>query len=315
MSLLIIDDGFLDHAKFIRAVRVASSAAVHLWLGLMCYCKQQLTDGLVPIDVVSDVHGPAARWRARALQSLIDAGLVERVDENTIRVHDYLDWNDSRAEVERKSAARKAGAKRRRELGAMSDRQQGDDAPTTDRQQGDAGATPERRQPVSNDNDELSARVPTLYVTETGRNGDVEDPPLTAPVDPEPTPARRRRSTRSAASGTNRESICPADLKPDPTTAAKAWELGFTDEQLATELGTMIDWSRSKSAKRADWQATFRNWLRKSAERYGLKPRKPRDAAWEEHQRNLRETTEPVKARAPKPAGYERMVGGLFGGV
>ncbi len=125
MSLLILDDGFLDHAKFIRAVRGASSAAVHLWLGLMIYCKQHLTDGYVPIDVVSYVHGPAPRWRARALEALIDAKLVERADPGTLRVHDFLDWNDSREEVERKSAARRAGSKRRREQGATSERQPG----------------------------------------------------------------------------------------------------------------------------------------------------------------------------------------------
>ncbi len=67
--------------------------------------------------------------------------------------------------------------------------------------------------------------------------------------------------------------------------------------------------------QRADWQATFRNWLRKSAEDRGLKPRAPRDAKWEEHQRKLRENAEPVKARAPKPAGYEQMRGGLFSAV
>lgn len=317
MSLLILDDGFLDHAKFIRATRVASSAAVHLWLGLMVYCKKHLTDGLVPIDVVGSVNGPAPRWRARALQALIDAQLIEQVDPSTLRVHDFLDWNDSREEVERKSAARRAGAKRRREGGATSDRRQGDDDPTTTRQPSDAGATTDRRQPVSNDNDELSAREPTLYVTDPIRNV-TSDPPI-APVDPSSEPAAQSASTTGRKPGKRSKAptaktLCPPDLTPDPTTTAKAWELGFSDDQLRLELEDFIDWWTSAKRPMGDWQATLRNRLRAQAKHYGLAQRKPRDEKWESYQLEKRAAETPPLKRAPRPEGYQSMRGGLFGG-
>lgn len=317
MSLLILDDGILDHAKFIRATRAASSAAVHLWLGLMIYCKQQLTDGLVPIDVVSDVHGPVPRWRARALEALIDAKLIERVDASTLRVHGYLDRNDSREEIERKSAARRAGAKRRRDVDPTTTRQPSDDDPTTTRRPPDAAPTTDRRQAVSNDNDVLSARVPTLYVTDPIRTVDGN-------VDP-PNPQGGSEPSAQSASTTGRKpgkrskppsskTLCPADLKPDPTTAAKAWELGFDDEQLRLEVEDFIDWWTSAKRPMGDWQATLRNRLRAQAKHYGLAPRKPRDEKWEVYQREKAAAETPPIKRAPRPAGYESMRGGLFGG-
>jgi|SRR6188768_257958 len=126
-------------------------------------------------------------------------------------------------------------------------------------------------------------------------------------------PERGKRSKRSKPSEA-RNQPCPADLKPDPTTAAKAWELGFTDAMRDFETDKCIDWALSKSIVRSNWQATLRNWLRKSAEDRGLTPRKPRDEKWAEYQQQLRKANEPVKNPVPPPAGFNQALGGLFSG-
>lgn len=107
MSWLLLDDRILAHPKFVRAERLGGSAAFHLWVGLLSFCKQRLTDGVVPLDMVDKVDGPAPRWRARALDALVGAGLVQR-DEVAVRLHDYLAHNDSRAHVERKLSEKRA---------------------------------------------------------------------------------------------------------------------------------------------------------------------------------------------------------------
>lgn len=107
MSWLQVDDRFLDHPKVVRAVRLAGSPAVHLWLGLMAFCKQRLTDGVIPADMVDAVAGPSPRWRPRALDALVTVGLIER-EASDYRVHDYLALNESRETIERKASERRA---------------------------------------------------------------------------------------------------------------------------------------------------------------------------------------------------------------
>lgn len=113
MSWLQLDDRILEHPKFVRAVRRGGSAAVHLWLGMMSFCKQRLTDGLVPADMVDVVAGPATRWRKPALVALVEAGLLES-DPSGYRVHDYLRHNDARETVERRVSERRARDEARR---------------------------------------------------------------------------------------------------------------------------------------------------------------------------------------------------------
>ena len=99
MSWFKVDDRFLDHPKFVRAERLAGSTAIHLWFGLIGYCKQHRTDGWVPLDMLNRVNGPCQRWRQRALAALLEVVLVER-DGERLHIHDFLDWNPSRQQIE-----------------------------------------------------------------------------------------------------------------------------------------------------------------------------------------------------------------------
>lgn len=118
MSWLELDDGILRHPKFIRAVRLAGSEAIHLWLGLRAYCGQLLTDGSIPADMVDVVDGPPrGKARAVALTALVQVGLVDET-EGGLQMHDYLDWSSSRKDVEARRAATAERQRRQREKGA-----------------------------------------------------------------------------------------------------------------------------------------------------------------------------------------------------
>lgn len=99
MTWIELDDRILEHPKFLRAVNAGGSDAVHLWLGIKAYCNQQLTDGFVPDDILTEVRGPRdPKRRKAALEALRNAGLLEAA-EGGVQMHDYLQWSRSRIEV------------------------------------------------------------------------------------------------------------------------------------------------------------------------------------------------------------------------
>lgn len=321
---MLLDDGFLDHPKLIRAYRKGGSAAIHLWLGLLSWCRRQLTDGMVPVDVLPEVNGPAPRWRRAALEALLDpeVALLERVSDHELRMHDYLDWNKSREQVELESASRSAAAKARRAKGltvvrASSERRVSAARASGERRPSVEGASEERLS-VSNDNAELDARDPTRHATPRHASpGDVDQIPLIPPND-EPPAASQTASTSEAPRGKPRKprarTQCPVDLQPDPTTLQTAWELGFTDEQRERVVREFVNYWRGEGALKADWQATLRNRLDNRAEHYQLTPRKPRDKRWLNYQTNLRKGAEVVADPVKPPAEFEHALGSLFGG-
>jgi hypothetical protein len=100
MSWLELDDGILDHPKFIRAIKQGGSEVVHLWLGLRSYCGKLLTDGEIPVDMLDEIRGPTSKKRCViALKALIDANLIEEKSDGSLVMHDYLQWSSSRQEV------------------------------------------------------------------------------------------------------------------------------------------------------------------------------------------------------------------------
>jgi hypothetical protein len=114
MSWLELDDRILEHPKFIRAVKLGGSEAVHLWLGIRSYCGQNLTNGKVPADMIDELRGPIEpQGRAKALEVLISVGLLIR-DGEEILMHNYLKWSSSRNDVlKRRKQARERQAKSR----------------------------------------------------------------------------------------------------------------------------------------------------------------------------------------------------------
>lgn len=92
-----VHDGMPDHPK----VDALTDRSFRLLVEAWCWCSRHLTDG----------HLPAATWARRgtpkARRELIDAGLVEDLGEKGVQMHDYLQHQRSRSEVQEITSARR----------------------------------------------------------------------------------------------------------------------------------------------------------------------------------------------------------------
>lgn len=122
---LKLDDAFARHRK----VRGLSDGAFRLHVTAMCQVAADKSDGLITgNDVAQLTHGRRLR---RHIPALVEAGLWEPVLGGAWVLHDFLDYNPSRAEQE---AAAESNAKRVREWRRR--RRESDDA---DEQSGRSG--------------------------------------------------------------------------------------------------------------------------------------------------------------------------------
>jgi hypothetical protein len=93
VAWLRIDDRIRTHPKIVRA---GLSGWVHL-CGI-CYCREHLTDGLIPFEALPMLT-PGVPDTTPHEERLVKVGLwVREVDG--YQIHDFLEWNPSRAEVE-----------------------------------------------------------------------------------------------------------------------------------------------------------------------------------------------------------------------
>ena len=105
-----IDDQFYDHPKVVAA----GPLGIALFVCGLSYCSRHLTDGFISTIQVRrliDIDDPRV-----IAEKLIAVGLWERRDGG-YQVHDYLDYNPSRARIE---ATRRARAEAGREGGLRS---------------------------------------------------------------------------------------------------------------------------------------------------------------------------------------------------
>lgn len=111
MAYAQIEVGALRHPK----VLTLSDAAFRLWVAGLAYCQEHLTDGRLPAACLVALGVKAT---PKLVDELVVAALWERT-EHDYHVHDYLDWNRSRALVEKDRAhARTRAAAARERAGA-----------------------------------------------------------------------------------------------------------------------------------------------------------------------------------------------------
>lgn len=92
MTWARFDDGYSSHRK----IRRLSDAAFRLDVSAVCWACEQLTDGHILADelaIVSDVRNPE-----KAAAELVKRGRWDKTDDGWV-IHDYLDYNPSKAEV------------------------------------------------------------------------------------------------------------------------------------------------------------------------------------------------------------------------
>lgn len=137
MPWVRLDDSFADHPKIERA----GPLAAWLHVAALCYCARQLTDGRIPQAKalrLTDIPQPEEH-----VSALLRVGLwIEDGDDYVL--HDYLDYQPSRADVEaERSAARERMAKKRRRQDGTFARTSGEVRPNNSR------SSPEVRPPRS----------------------------------------------------------------------------------------------------------------------------------------------------------------------
>jgi hypothetical protein len=118
MTWTKVDDQFHAHPK-VQLAWHAHRASIGLHLLALSHSAAYLTDGHVS-ETFAKGQIPGAAERRRAVGALVNAGLWERTDSGWM-IHDYLDFNESRAEVlarrseqagSRSEAGRKGARKR-----------------------------------------------------------------------------------------------------------------------------------------------------------------------------------------------------------
>ncbi|WP_432160745.1 hypothetical protein [Streptomyces sp. NRRL F-5630] len=175
MSWFAVDDSAHSHPKVVAA----GNAALGLWLRCGTYAAQHLTDGIVP-GAVARMYGSKTQitklvaadlWHERGHTCTHPKCVQPGPDEYAI--HDYLEYNPSRAQVQGRKE-REAEKKRRQRAGSGGDGGGGGAPrqPRLDETPGTNGAGHHRAQPIPADwqPSEADVRAAQLARADAGRD-------------------------------------------------------------------------------------------------------------------------------------------------
>lgn len=151
MTWLRVDDGFHAHPKVLRL----SLAARGLWVTLGSYAAHYETDGAIPQSAVRNLA--PGRTGSRTIRELLDAGFIGAI-EGGYELHDFLDYNPSRAELDAKRGRDRSKKKRQRDTPRLFDgrRMSPGDSPLREGVREGQGEEP----PTSEETAESDARAP-----------------------------------------------------------------------------------------------------------------------------------------------------------
>lgn len=92
MAWVYLDDQFTEHPK----IDTLSDGAFRIHVAAICYANRHLTDGYLE---AARIQRLVPKYQKRFVTELVNAGLWEPAGGG-YQIHDYLDWNKSREEVE-----------------------------------------------------------------------------------------------------------------------------------------------------------------------------------------------------------------------
>lgn len=204
-----LDDGFDTHPK----VRKAGNAAVGLFCRLGSHAAKHLTEGHVDAELVRDYGTPATVRKLVAVGMLHPVGhgcpRCEQPAEGGYVMHDYLDYNRSRKQIE---AARENG-RRRQQKGRDRDRDErnADDSDANldanSRENAPSSARNSRENEPRFEDEPAGQGEVSQRDTLQGATG-VQSPPLQSEVppaeEPPPTPGTQARHRRGPRQRTRR---------------------------------------------------------------------------------------------------------------
>jgi hypothetical protein len=219
-----VDDNLAFHRKTLRA----GNTAMGMWVRAGSECSSQLTDGYVADELVSALGGK------KLAERLVDASLWVRVDGG----YQFHEWNEegrqpTRAQVEEeRKQARLRKAMWRESRKASREASQRDTAGT------DSGTD-------SGTDTTVPAGVP---------------PTPTRPDPTRPDPDSLKGVSSEEKRGKRRTTI-PEDWTPTERDVEWQREKNITDDYACRQLEQFRLYWTSNGDPKADWSATWRNWL------------------------------------------------------
>jgi hypothetical protein len=272
MPWVKLDDRFPSHRK----IALLSDRAFRLHISAICWCAENLTDGRITdreLTLVAHVRG----LKATAKQ-LEDAGVWDRADDGWV-IHDYLDYNPSREQVqaERKKNAERQEKFRKRKNGKPVP-PDGSDVPSNGGSNGvtrtgethDDDTTATRQQhdgdTTATSNGSVSEVKPQVNVIRHGVTND-------APTRPDPTrPISMAdvggEGARSEAPEVDAFAPSPIDIDGfELTDAMRGWSLRTFGAGLDVDYETaqFVDHFRAQNTRRPNWPTEWQKWMRRSA--------------------------------------------------
>ena len=263
MTWVKLDDGFYDHPK----VEGLSLAAVGLWTLCASYAGKHLSDGFVSDTRVQRLGGTDV-----LAGELIDAGLWDPVDDG-IQFHDWAKYQFTRAAVEEKRASDRERQRRRRR-----DKDTGQYTPTRE------SGRESDREPTRESDRESQHESHGVSRRDTHRDSQRESQGESRGVSHHPVPSRpvpSRPNSPSESEGAPAPAV--ADAPAAPTAKGHRLPDGWEPhpeviQQMASEAphvdlrrehAKFTDyWTSQPGARgrKTDWNAVWRNWVRRAAE-------------------------------------------------
>lgn len=282
MPWFALDDGFDTHPK----VRKAGNAAVGLFVRLGVHATKHLTEGQLDGVIVRDYGTPATVRKLIAVGMLHEHGHAcprcPQPAEDGFVIHDYLDYNKSRAQIE---AAREA-ARKRQNRGRESARRNRDERDShaildENSRENDASFASNSRENAPRLDDETAGHGDTSRRdTHEGATG-VPSPPLPsttygADVEGATTGSRGAPETRP-------DGLTPIDTDGfQLTDAMRRWALQTYGPAVDVEHSTaqFVSHYRSTGARRKSWPDAWQKWIRDDAKKAAERATRPQQGAF-----------------------------------
>jgi hypothetical protein len=269
MPWFALDDGFDTHPK----VRKAGNAAVGLFVRLGVHATRHLTEGHLDGDIVHSYGtGPNIR-KLVTVGMLHEAGHAcprcEQPAAGDFVIHDYLEYNKSRAQIE---AARENARKRQN---------RGRETARANRNREHSGAE-SRSNRSGNEDDSAPNRTRNDPLFDEGPAGheDLSRRDTHEGVTGVPSPPLPSHNYDGADLGGRSTGSSPADLDalaPTPieidgfqvTDAMRGWALRTYGPTIDIEHSTaqFVSHYRSTGARRKSWPDAWQKWIRDDAQR------------------------------------------------
>lgn len=242
MSWVKLDDSMTEHPKVLASGALGWALDV---AGIL-YSARARTDGWVPAGKVAtllDLSGMPVSAQDLA-EKLVAVGRWHPDPRGGYLIHDFLDYQPSKADAEAMSASRraggKAGAERRWSKAAIGQPMGGPMATPMGAPMGPPMGT--------HMGDPMGPHMANAWQNHAPVPDPIKTPSESPPCSP---PTGRTRATTS---------VLPNDWRPTSDHTSLAARLGL---DCADQAERMRDYARANPKwRKADWDATFRNWLK-----------------------------------------------------